>query len=135
MTVAKHVCRGARRAGEGGGARFNFLVVLLVIALAAYSAYNYAPVAYNAYLFKDHMQETVNRAAYPPGQSNEWVTQQLRTGLTEYNLPEDALITAQNEGGRIVARVKWTREIPLPGFIYHYNFDHSARSSGFINPN
>jgi hypothetical protein len=134
MIVAKNVCRRARRPGEGGGGRVNFLVFLLLVALAAYSAYNYAPVSYNAYLYKDFMQETVNRAAYPPGQSSEWVTQQLRTGLTEYNLPEDAQISVQNEGGRIVARAKWTRAIPLPGYIYQYNFDHTARRSGFINP-
>ena len=57
MTVANHV---RWRAGQRGGARFNFVVAVLLIGLAAYSAYHYVPVAYKAYLFKDFMQETVN---------------------------------------------------------------------------
>ena len=74
MTLAAQ----ARRRGERGGSRFNLLVVLLVIALGVYSAYNYAPVAYHAYLYRDFMQELVNKAAYPPAKGNDWVTQQLR---------------------------------------------------------
>ena len=129
MTLAEQ----ARRSGERGGSRFNLIVVLLlVIALAAYSAYNYAPVSYNAYRFKDFMQETVNKAAYPPAKSTDWVTQQLRAATGEYNLPEDADIRVQNENGRISAHVTFTRPVQLPGYTYEYNFDHTARSSGFI---
>ena len=130
MSVVEQVCQGRR--GERGGARFNFIVILIIIALAAYSAYNYVPVAYNAYLYKDLMQETVNKAAYPPIKSNDWVTQQLRDAAKEYDLPEDTDIRVQNENGRIVAHVTWTRPIQLPGYVYEYDFDHTARSSGFI---
>ena len=128
MTLAEQVLRR----GERGGARFNFGVVVLIIGLAAYSAYNYAPVAYNAYLYKDFMQETVNKAAYPPVKSNDWVAKQLREAAKEYDVPEDAEIKVENEGGRIAAHVTWTRPIQLPGYVYEYNFDHTARSSGFI---
>lgn len=131
MTVAKYV-RG--RAGEEGGARFNFLVFVLLIVLAGYSAYNYAPVAYDAYLFKDYMQETVNKAAFPPGQTPEWVAQQLRAAAADYDLPPDMRVSVQNENGRIAARVTWSRPVKLPGYVYDYQFDHTARSSGFINP-
>ena len=123
-----------RRRGERGGSRFNFIVAVAVIALAAYSAYNYAPVAYNAYLYKDFMQETVNKAAYPPGQTNDWVTQQLRAAAKDYDLPTDMAINVQKEEGHITARVQWSRSIQLPGYTYEYKFDHTARSSGFINP-
>jgi len=128
MTVAEQ----ARRRGERGGTRFNFIVVIVVIALAAYSAYNYAPVAYNAYLYKDFMQETVNKAAYPPVKSNDWIKQQLREAGKDYNLPEDADIRVQNDNGRIEARVTYTCPVQLPGYLYQYDFDHTARSSGFI---
>ena len=117
---------------QRGGARFNFLVVVLLIALAVYSAYNFAPVAYNAYLYKDYMQETVNKAAYPPAKSSDWVTQQLRAAAREYDLPEDTDIRVQNENGRIVAHVSYTRDIQFPGYVYEYDFDHTVRSSGFI---
>lgn len=130
MTVAEQGRQWRR--GEHGGARFNFIVVIFIIALAVYSAYNYAPVAYNSYLYKDLMQETVNRAAYPPIKSNEWVTQQLRDAAKEYDLPDDTNVNVQNENGRIVARVTWTRPIQLPGYVYDYDFDHTVRSSGFI---
>ena len=134
MTVADQSRRERRRHGERGGSRLNFLIVLLVIAVIAYSAFNYAPVAYNAYLYKDFMQETVNKAAYPPVKNSDWVAQQLRAGGSDFDLPEDADIRVQNENGRIVARVTWTRDIQLPAYIYEYNFDHTVRSSGFINP-
>jgi hypothetical protein len=125
--------RASRGRCERGGARFNFIVVMLLIALAVYSAYNYAPVWYKAYRFKDFMQETVNKAAYPPGQTTDWVTQQLRAGAKEYEVPADAEIKVQKEEGRISAHVTWTEAVQLPAYVYEYNFEHTARSSGFIN--
>lgn len=121
------------RASERGGSRLNLIIILAVIALGAYSAYNYAPVSYNAFLLKDYMQDTVNRAAYPPGQSNEWVTQQLRKAAKDYGLSENPNIEVQRESGQIIARVQWTHPVKLPGYIYQYTFDHTVRSSGFIN--
>jgi hypothetical protein len=134
MTVAQRERLARRARGERGGSRLNFVIIVLVIALAGYSAYHYAPVAYNAYLFKDYMQETVNKAAYPPGQTNEWVATQLRSAAKDYNAPANMQVNVQNEDGRIAARVQWAQEVQLPGFVYEYKFDHTARSSGFINP-
>lgn len=125
--------QSAPRANERGGSRLNLIIILAVLALAAYSAYNYAPVSYHAFVFKDFMQDTVNKAAYPPGQSSEWVTSQFREALKEYDLPANALIDVQKESGQIVARVQWTRPVKFPGYTYQYTFDHTARSSGFIN--
>jgi hypothetical protein len=119
--------------GEAGGARLNFILIIAAIALLGYSAYNYAPVAYNAFLFKDFMQETVNKAAYPPGQTDDWVTQQLRDKGKELDLPPEMSVNIQRDGGHISARVQWTRPVKLPGYVYDYKFDHTARSSGFIN--
>lgn len=121
------------RRGERGGARFNLVVVILVIAVAAYSAYNYAPVAYKSYRYKDYMQEVVNKAAYPPGQTTEWVAQQLRAGAKEHQLPEEFEVNVQREEGRITAHVTWSESVQLPGYTYEYDFDHTARSSGFIS--
>ncbi|HEX8500093.1 MAG TPA: hypothetical protein VF659_05820 [Pyrinomonadaceae bacterium] len=133
MTVANQERRAPRGRGERGGARFNFAVTILLIALAAYSAYNYAPVWYKSYRFKDYMQETVNKAAFPPGQTTEWVTQQLRAGAKEHELPADAEFHVQREEGRIAARVTWSEPVQLPGYTYDYAFDHTARSSGYIS--
>lgn len=125
--------RGPGTRGERGGARLNFLIVLALIGVAGYAAYSYAPVAYNAFLFKDFMQETVNKAAYPPGQPLGWVESQLRAKAREFDLPPDTVYSVQNQNNHIVARVRWKLPIPMPGFVYDYSFDHTARSSGFIN--
>lgn len=117
-----------------GGARLNFLLIVAVIIVVGYSAYNYAPVAYNAFLYKDRMQEIVNMAAYPPGQPVAWVESQLRASAKEYHLPSDMNAIVQKHNGQIVARVRWSQPIHLPGFTYDYEFDHTARSSGFVNP-
>lgn len=122
------------RAGERGGSRVNFVIIMAILGLAAYSAYNYAPVSYHAYLFKDYMQETVNKAAYPPGQPDEWIAQQFRNAAKDYDLPPDMYVNVQKQGGQIVARVQWTRPVKLPGYTYQYTFDHTVRSSGFVNP-
>ncbi len=130
MSLVQH--RGGR-AGERGGSRLNVVVVLAVLALAAYSAYNYAPVAYHAFIYKDFMQETVNKAAYPPGQTPDWVAQQLRAKAGEYDLPAEMSVNVRVESGQLSARVQWTKPVKLPGYTYQYTFDHTARSSGFIN--
>ncbi len=126
--------RGPGARGERGGARLNFLVVVALIGLTGYAAYNYVPVAYNAYLYRDFMQQTVNKAAYPPGQTAEWVESQLRAAAKEYDLPPVVEVRAQNEGGRMAARVRFERPVRMPGFTYQYKFDHTAHSTGFINP-
>ena len=126
--------RGPGARGERGGARLNFLVVVALIGLAAYAAYNYVPVAYSAFLYRDFMQETVDKAAFPPGQTLAWVETQLRAKAKEFDLPDDTVYQVQNQDNHVVARVRWSRPIPMPGFVYDYDFDHTARSSGFINP-
>jgi hypothetical protein len=134
MKLTQETRRRAGSRGERGGSRLNLLIVLLVIAVAGYAISQYAPVAYKAVVFKDFMQETVNKAAYPPGQTNTWVEAQLRAAAREHDLPQDMYVNVQNQDGHIVARAQWTQPVNLPGYIYYYEFDHTARSSGFINP-
>ena len=55
-----------RRRGERGEGRLKFLMLLAVLALVAYSGYQYVPIAIQAYQFKDLMQQTVNTAAMQP---------------------------------------------------------------------
>src|SRR5687768_4695177 len=106
-----HVQHGRlRRRGESGGARLSFLLAVAVIGLVGYAVYQYAPVAYDAFKYKDFMSETVNKAASPPGQPVAWVESQLRAGAAEQGLaPEDLTLDVRNVEGRIVARVQWVR--------------------------
>lgn len=122
------------RRSELGGSRVNFLIVLLVIVVAFYCGAQYAPVAYRALVFRDFMQETVNKAAFPPGQPITWIESQLRSNARENELPDNMSINIQNQNGQLVARVQWVKPIPLPGYVYEYKFDHTAKSGTFINP-
>lgn len=124
--------RGPRARGERGAARLNLLIFIALAALIGYAAYNYVPVAYNAFLFKDFMQETVDKASYPPGQPLGWVETQLRAKARELDLPADAVYKVQNQNNHVAAHVSWTHPVTMPGFVYEYEFDHTAKSSGFI---
>ncbi|HEV2707467.1 MAG TPA: hypothetical protein VGV59_16235 [Pyrinomonadaceae bacterium] len=118
---------------ERGGARLSFIITIVVIGLVAYSAYQYIPVAYHAYLFKDTMQEVVNIGA-GSGRDTDWVRNRLRESADENDIPKDAVIDVQTREGRVEARVRWVRNIPLPGYTYQYDFDHTVTSSSFLAP-
>lgn len=118
---------------ERGGSRLNFLITIAIAALIAYASYQYIPVTYHAYLFKDSMQETVNLAA-AGNRDVDWVTSKIRESAAENDLPQDAIIEVAPREGRVEAHVRWTRSIVLPGYVYQYNFDHTATSSTFLSP-
>lgn len=129
-------CRARRAgcaAGERGGSRLNLLIFLAVAALVGYSLYQYVPVALQAYQFKDHMQNVVDRGALT-GQTAAWAESQLRATAEEYGVPREAAISAQQREGRLEAHARFTRPVPLPFYVYEYTFDHTARSSSFLSP-
>ncbi len=117
------------KTGEYGGASLKFLVTLFVLAVIGYTASQYVPVALHAYQYKDFMQQMVDKATYGQTQTSEWVQTQLRANAADYDVPPDATITATKRDGRMEARVQYTRAIPLPGYVYQYTFDHTARST------
>lgn len=128
------VCRSAaaRVNSERGGASLKMLIVLFVIAVGVYGIANYAPVAYESTEYKDVMQSKVDQAV-AFGYTGEWVTSQLRANAAEFGVPPEAVITAVQKNGRMEAAVRYTRPIPLPGFTYKYEFDHTARSTNALN--
>ena len=119
------------RSSERGAARLKLLIFLLVVGAIGYIGYLYVPIAYQAYLFKDWMQHTVDVAS-ASGYQPVWVSDQLKKGLPEYEIPPDALITPATRDNRIEVRVQYTRTIEFPGYTYQYVFDHTARSSAFL---
>ena len=123
--------RSRTNSGERGGSRLNLVITLAIIAVVAYASYQYVPVAYHAYLFKDSMRETVNLAA-GANRDVDWVKTKLRESAAENGLPQDAVYDVQTREGRMEARVRWTRHIALPGYVYQYNFDHTETSSTFL---
>jgi hypothetical protein len=125
------MCRNRSSVCERGGSRLNLLIWIVIIGAVAYVGYQYVPVAFRASTYKVYMQDTVDRGL-ATGQGISWVENQLRAGADNYGVPDSAVYKIEQRDGRIVANVHWTRPIPLPGYIYQYNFDHTVRSSGFF---
>jgi hypothetical protein len=123
---------------EQGATRLKFIVVLAVIALVAYMGFQYVPVAYHAYTFKRTMDEVVEKAANTPGsgeQKGQWVVDQLRANASDYGVPPNAKISPTSMNGRVEVTVQFTQPINLlPGLTLQYNFDYTAKSSTFLNP-
>jgi len=119
------------RQGERGGARLKFIIVIAVFAVVVYAGYLYVPVAYDAYYFRDVMQNKVNLAV-TQGYDAVWVRDQLVKSGPEYHVPADAIITPTQKDNRVEVRVQFTRPIELPGYTYNYDFDYTAKSTAFL---
>ncbi|HKO60874.1 MAG TPA: hypothetical protein VJV03_06920 [Pyrinomonadaceae bacterium] len=119
------------RQSERGSAQLKLLVFIIVIAIVAYAGYLYIPVSYNAYLFKDLMQQKVNTAA-ALGHPANWVQEQLVRSAPEYEIPQDAEIVPALKDGRVEVQVRYTKPIEFPGYVYEYVFDHTAHSTEFL---
>ena len=120
------------RQNERGSARLKLLLFIIVIAIVAYAGYLYIPVSYNAYLFKDLMQQKVNTAA-ALGHPANWVQEQLVRSGPEYDIPADAEIIPAVKDGRVEVQVRYTKPVEFPGYVYEYTFDHTARSTEFLS--
>ena len=127
----------ASRHGERGAARLKFIIVLVVVALAAYMGFQYIPVRYQAYTFKTFMDQSVlneSASSRPGSAKGEFVENQLKSNAKDYGVPEDAKFSHQFQNGHLEVTVKFTREINLlPGYVYHYDFDYTARSNPFLD--
>jgi len=122
-----------RNPGERGGAGVKLLLFLAVVVIVGYIGYMYIPVAIDAYYFKDAMQNKVNLAAVQ-GYDAAWLAEQLSKSKSQYNVPEDAVITPAQKEGRMEVRVQFTRPISFPGYTYSYDFDYTAQSTTFLTP-
>jgi len=133
VSSAASTARHGRRRGERGESRLKFLIVITILAAIAYVGYQFIPIAYQAYQFKDYMQQNVDKAA-AMGQSADWVETQLKAGSKEYDVPPNAEVKALQRDGRMEARVRFTRPISLLVYTYQYEFDNSVKSSSLFTP-
>jgi len=120
------------RASEQGGARLKFLIVAAIIAATAYAGYQFIPVAYQAYQLRDLMQHEVDTAA-ALGKPPSWVKDQLVKNSADYGIPSDATIDPQQQDNRMEVKVQFTKPIEFPGYVYNYEFDHTAKSGTFLS--
>jgi len=120
-----------RRTSERGGARLQFMIVMVVIVTCAYAGYLYVPVAYQANTYKDLMQhyaDVAGSTGYPPS----WAGDQLVKSAPEYSIPPNAIITPALRDQRIEIRVQYVKPIEFPGYTYNYEFDHTVKSTAFL---
>ena len=115
------------RAGERGGARLKFLLVLAGIAALVYVGSQYVPARYHAWQLERFMQDTVEDAV-ATGKSPMWVEQQFRQNFEDHRIPEDASVEVARDGRRMTASVRYTLPISLLVTEYEYDFDVSVRS-------
>jgi hypothetical protein len=121
------------RKNEMGGARLKFLVISTIIISCAYMGYQYIPVAFQAYQYKDLMQHYADVAGaqgYKPG----WAGDQLAKSAAEYQIPPNVSITPVVRESRVEVRVQYSVPIEmLPGglWTYSYDFDHTVKSTAF----
>ena len=120
------------KTSERGGARLKFIIVVAIIGVMAYAALQFIPILYQAYQIKDLMQHDVD-AAVALGHPPAWVKDQLAKSLPEYGIPAEAVITPTQQDNRIEVRVQYTQPVQFPGYIYNYEFDHTAKSATFLS--
>lgn len=116
------------RHGERGSARLKFLIVFSLVALVAYAGYQYVPIAFQSYQYRDFMQQSVDKGA-ALGKPGEWVREQLVKNAAEYGVPPNADISIEQQEGAMLARVQFKRQVSLPGYVYDYDFDQTVKSS------
>jgi hypothetical protein len=121
----------AGRNSERGSATVKFVIVIAIIAIVAYAGYQFIPVAYQAYQIKDLMQHDVDTAV-AIGHPAAWVKDQLVKSSAEYGIPADAVITPTLADNRMEVRVQYTLPVEFPGYVYTYEFDHTAKSATFL---
>ena len=120
------------RRSERGGARLKFLLVAALLAGVAYEGYQFIPILYLDYQLKDLMQHDVDTAV-ALGKSGDWVKEQLLKSAADYSIPPNAVITPQLQDNRVEVRLQFARPIEwCPGFVYNYDFDHTAKSTTFL---
>ena len=119
------------RKSEQGGARLKFLIVAAIIIAVGYAGYQFIPIFYQAYQIKDLMQHDVDTAV-ALGKSPDWIGEQLVKSAGDYGIPSNAVITPSQQDNRIQVRVQYSLPVEFPGYVYNYEFDHTAKSSTFL---
>jgi hypothetical protein len=125
------------RGSERGGAGVKFLIVVVVLFLAANAGYNYIPVAYAAESMKSDMQTAVLQGLALPGRINpvDNVKSRLQTAMRVNDLPADALMEVKQNGNSMTAHVVYTKEVnilPFGIYRYTYHFDQTVTPTGFL---
>ncbi len=125
------------RESERGGAGIKFLLVLMVIIVAANAGFNYIPVAYAGQSFKQEMQTAVVNGIAMPGQLKplDAVKTRLQHAAADNDLPPDMVLDVTQVGNVIQAHAAYSKKVgllPFGLYNYTYTFDHIATPTGYL---
>ena len=125
------------RSSERGGAAVKFLLVFIVLVLAANAGFNYVPVAYNGASFRQEMDTAVVKALGAAGRIKpmDVVQASIQKAAVYHNIPEDAFVEIKPVNGVVEAHVAFTQPVnmlPFGLYRYEYNFDYVARPQGYL---
>jgi len=122
---------------EKGSAAIKFLLVFVVLVLAANAGFNYVPVAYQGASFKQEMDTAVVRGISASGRVKpmEAVTASIKKASFDYDIPDDAFVEIKPVNGVVEAHVAYSRPVnmlPFGLYQYTYDFDYVAKPTGYL---
>src|SRR3954467_8882790 len=97
--------RAIERPSERGSAAIKFMIVFVVLIVAANAGYNYVPVAYAGENFKQEMQTSVVNGMAMPGRMSpvDYVKIRIQKAASDNDLPKDTLIDVKQVGSALQA--------------------------------
>jgi hypothetical protein len=125
------------RSSERGGAGVKFLLVALVLVLAANAGYNYIPVAYEGATLRQEMDTAVVKGLAASGQMKplEVVRSSVERAVRANNVPPDAVVDIRPAGKVVQAHIVYTKDVamlPFGIYKYKYNFNYLATPNGYL---
>jgi hypothetical protein len=125
------------RQSERGSAAVKFLIVFVVLVVAANAGYNYVPVAYAGENFKAEMQTSVVNGLAMPGRISptDYVKNRLQKAISDNDLPPDTVVEVKQVGNGVQAHAVYAKQVsilPFGLYTYTYRFDHTAVPAGFL---
>jgi heme A synthase len=125
------------RSSERGAAAVKIVLVFLVLILGGYAGANYVPVAYNGASFRQEMDTAVVKALGSSGNIKpmDVVVASITKATRDHDLPQDTFVDIRPVNGVIHAHVSYTQKVnmlPFGLYRYDYNFDHTAKPTGYL---
>lgn len=125
------------RHSERGSAGVKFLVIAVVLVLAAHAGYQYVPVAYQGANFRQEMDTAVVKGLAASGNMKpmDVVKAHVERAATDNELPPDAVIEITPAGNHIQAHVAYQKQVnmlPFGIYKYNYKFDYTAAPTGYL---
>lgn len=125
------------RSYERGSAGVKFLILLVVLGLAAHAGFQYVPVAYQGASFRQEMDTAVVKGLAASGAMKplDVVTAHVTRAATDNQVPADALIEIKPAGNHIQAHVAYVKSVnmlPFGIYKYKYQFDYTAAPTGYL---